>query len=115
MDELKLSEIIKTCALPNKDPLVKLKEKFDGKKLHFSLKKVSEAKVLKTIQGLRNKKSSGRDEVTQEQLKMGAEVLSIPLTRIINNSIEEGVFPEIWKTGVVTPVLKKGSPLEKSN
>ena len=115
MDELKLSEIIKTYALPNKDPLVKLKEKFDGKKLHFSLKKVSEAKVLKTIQGLRNKKSSGRDEVTQEQLKMGAEVLSIPLTRIINNSIEEGVFPEIWKTGVVTPVLKKGSPLEKSN
>ena len=75
---------------------------------------MSEAKVLKTIQGLRNKKSSGRDEVTQEQLKMGAEVLSIPLTRIINNSIE-GVFPEIWKIGVVTPVLKKGSTLEKSN
>ena len=46
---------------------------------------------------------------------MGAEVLAIPLTRIINFSVEEGVFPEIWKVGVVTPVLKKGSPLEKSN
>ena len=37
------------------------------------------------------------------------------LTRIINNSITEGKFPDIWKIGVVTPVLKKGSPLDKNN
>ena len=53
--------------------------------------------------------------MTQEQLKLGAEVLAIPLAQIINNSITEGKFPEIWKIGVVTPVLKKGSPLEKNN
>ena len=97
------------------DPIARLKSKFEGKKLHFSLKTVTEEKVLKTIQGLKNKKSSGRDEVTQEQLKLGAEVLAIPLTRIINKSIEEGIFPEIWKVGVVTPVLKKGNPFDKNN
>ena len=53
--------------------------------------------------------------MTQEQLKLGAEVLAIPLTRIINKSIEEGIFPEIWKVGVVTPVLKKGNPFDKNN
>ena len=53
--------------------------------------------------------------MTQEQLKLGANVLAIPLTRIINNSITEGKFPDIWKIGVVTPVLKKGSPLDKNN
>ena len=53
---------------------------------------MTEAKVLKTIHGLKNKESSGRDEVTQEQLKLGADVLAIPLTRIINNSITEGKF-----------------------
>ena len=37
---------------------------------------------LKTIKGMKNKKSSGRDEVTQEQMILGAEVLTVPLTRI---------------------------------
>ena len=82
------------------DPISKLKAKFEGKKLHFALKTVTEEKVLKSIQGLKNKKSSGRDEVTQEQLKLGAEVLAIPLTRIINTSITEGVLPDLWKVGV---------------
>ena len=64
---------------------------------------------------MKNKKSSGRDEITQEQMKLGAEVLAIPLTRIINASITEGKFPEIWKCGIVTPVLKKGSSKDKTN
>ena len=97
------------------DPLTRLKEKLKGKNLHFKLKTVTEAKVLKTILGLKNKKSSGLDEVTHEQLKMAAEILAIPLTRIINQSISDGKFPDIWKIGVVTPVLKKGSPLDKTN
>ena len=37
------------------------------------------------------------------------------LTRIINASISQGKFPEIWKCGIVTPVLKKGSPKDKTN
>ena len=53
---------------------------------------------------MKNKKSSGHDELTQEQLKSGAEILAVPLTRIINASIEQGKFPESWKEGVVTPV-----------
>ena len=56
---------------------------------------------------MKNKKSSGLDELTQEQLKSGADILAIPLTRIINASIEQGTFPESWKESVVTPVLKK--------
>ena len=38
-----------------------------------------------------------------------------PVTRIINSSIEQGKFPESWKEGVVTPVLKKGSATDKKN
>ena len=30
-------------------------------------------------------------------------------------SIEEGKFPEMWKIGVVTPALKKGSSMDKNN
>ena len=32
-----------------------------------------------------------------------------------NHSIAEGKFPESWKEGVVTTVLKKGSPTDKNN
>ena len=85
------------------------------KNLKFSLKKVTESTVLKTIKGMKNKKSSGLDELTQEQLKSGAEILAIPLTRIINASIEQGKFPENWKEGVVTPVLKKGAATDKKS
>ena len=38
---------------------------------------------------------------------MGKEVLAAPITRIINSSITSGVFPEVWKNAVVTPILKK--------
>ena len=37
------------------------------------------------------------------------------MTAIINQSIEDGEFPELWKEAAVTPVLKKGSPHELNN
>ena len=97
------------------DPCTRLKEKMESKNITFKLKLVSEKMVLKTIKNMKNKKSSGLDEITQEQLKMGADILVIPLTKIINASIAEGVFPDAWKQGVVTPVLKKGSAVDKNN
>ena len=81
-----------------------------SKNLKFSLKTVTEEQVLNTIKQMKNKKSSGRDEITQEQMKLGLEVLA----RIINASVTEGKFPEIWKCGIVTPVLKKGSSKNKT-
>ena len=37
------------------------------------------------------------------------------LKPLVTISITDGKFPEFWKVGVVTPVLKKGSPTGKSN
>ena len=109
----KLKDNIDTSIV--EDPLERLRNKMQPKNLKFSLQTVTEAKVLKAIKQMKNKKSAGRDEITQEQMIMGAEVLAIPLTRIINASITEGKFPDIWKSAVVTPVLKKGSSKDKTN
>ena len=38
---------------------------------------------------MNSKKSSGRDEVTQEQLKLGAEVLAIPESKSISIAKKE--------------------------
>ena len=65
------------------DAFKRLKEKMEPMKLKFSLKKVSEKTVLKAIKGMKNKKRSGLNEITQEQLKSGAEILVIPLTSLV--------------------------------
>ena len=41
--------------------------------------------------------------------------LAGPLTKIINRSLTEGVFPTIWKQAIVTPILKKGDAKDKTN
>ena len=44
-----------------------------------------------------------------EILKIGAEVLVVPLTWIINTSITTGEFPEEWKIAKIIPLFKKGN------
>ena len=68
-----------------------------------------EEKVKKTMGKMKKKKSAGRDRISQESLLLGAEILMIPLTRIVNTSIESGIFPEEWKKAAVTPIHKKES------
>ena len=38
------------------------------------------------------KKSAGSDGLSQEHLAMGAEALTVPLTQIFNQSIEQGIY-----------------------
>ena len=97
------------------DPIKKLEDKLRNKKLQFSLKPVTQIKIEKVLNGLKTKKSAGADNLTQEQMKLGSKAIVSPLTKIINQSITEGKFPEAWKKAIVTPVLKKGSQTEKSN
>ena len=58
---------------------------------------------------LKKKKSAGADGLGQYQLILGSSSPAAPLLKIINESMQSGVFPEMWKLSVVTPVLKKGN------
>jgi len=98
-----------------KEPLEKLRKKMEQKKIKFRLKTVTEKMVYKAMCSLKKKKSAGVDGISQENLVLGAKVLVVPLTRIINNSIANGEFPEMWKEALVTPILKKGDPTKKEN
>ena len=48
-------------------------------------------------------------------LKIGAEVLTVPLTWIINKSIVDRQFPEYWKEAIVKPLHKKGPKTDLKN
>ena len=72
------------------DPLEKLKTKHENNQFKFNLKTVTKKQVEKIIKKLKKKKSVGSDGLSQEHLINGKQNLIPPLTKIFNNSIEEG-------------------------
>ena len=71
--------------------------------------------MAKAIRGLKPKKSSGLDGLSQELLKSISSVVTQPLKIIINTSIRTGTFPSSWKSSKTIPILKKGDPTQTSN
>ena len=74
------------------DPLEKLKQKLENKKLKFEIKQVTTKQVNEALKKIKKKKSAGSDGLSQEHLAMGAEALTVPLTQIFNQSIEQGIY-----------------------
>ena len=95
------------------DPIVRLKQKLQGKKLSFSLHEVKEKDIEKVIKKLKKKQSCGKDEISSEVLKLAGNAVIAPLTKIINLSITSNKFPKEWKEALIKPLFKnKGSKLE---
>ena len=97
------------------EPLEKLREKMKDLNLNFELKEVEEKDVMRILKKLKNKSSTGLDGISAEVMKMGAEVLCVPLTLIINVSIVSGQFPTAWKESKCVPLFKKGDRRQKEN
>ena len=104
----KVEKLVESIKKNKSDPLSRLREKLNGYTLNFTLKTVSETDVLKILKSLKPKRSYGIDGITSEVLKLGAEILVVPLTYIINFSIVTGKFPTEWKVAKVIPFHKKG-------
>ena len=76
---------------------------------------MQESKIKKIINQLKSKKSCGKDNISSEILKIGAEVLAVPLTWIVNKSIVDKEFPTYWKEAIVKPLHKKGARNDLKN
>ena len=81
----------------------------------FAFKNVDNSTVLKVIDSLKSKVSSGSDKISNKLLKHVKHELTDPLTRIINQTIDTGIFPDLLKIAKVTPIFKKGNMDEFSN
>ena len=60
------------------------------------------------IKRLKNKFSYGLDGISNFLIKNCSEVLSKPLTLIINQTLTSGIFPEKLKSSKVIPIFKSG-------
>lgn len=79
------------------------------------LSPTSESEVKNVINGLKNKKSVGLDGISSITLKNISELISLPLSNLINSMIEQGKCPSAFKCAIIKPLFKTGDPLDVSN
>ena len=68
--------------------------------------------VIKTK--LKNKKTN-INNISYECVSKCSDVLSVPLSKLFNLSIQNGIYPDILKLAVVTPVYKAGNSNDLNN
>ena len=97
--------------VPNLSPDQFLKNRIQ---FEFMVAHISEQEIIDLIVAL-PKKATGHASIPLNFLKLVADILAIPLCRIINLSFSKGVFPELLKTAKVIPIFKAGSSEEVNN
>ena len=81
----------------------------------FFMNPTTEHEIIKIINNLSNKYSSGFDKISNNLLKGIKEGVSLPLAIIFNKSMEEGVIPDKLKFAEILPVYKNKSKHEFTN
>ena len=71
--------------------------------------------VENAIMSLKPNSSPGIDEIPPVFLKECVETLKQPLADFLNNIMQSGKFPEMWKVALVTPIFKKGNKQHAEN
>lgn len=59
------------------------------------------------IKILKNRKSLGIDEITNEIIKYGRDHLNEELTLLFNTKLKIGEIPIDWKSSITVPIFKK--------
>ena len=83
---------------------------------HLKLYPATETEVNEIICSLKSSNmSSGHDHIPTFLIKALREIISLPLSQIINISMEEGSFPDSLKIAKVVPIYKAGDASSFSN
>ncbi|XP_057317065.1 uncharacterized protein LOC130660293 [Hydractinia symbiolongicarpus] len=80
----------------------------------FVLQHTNFSEVKRIITTLRNDCSTGYDQIPVKFLKPVADNITSPIVHIINNSIDQQMFPNSWKTGRVCPIPKLNEYIERT-
>lgn len=81
----------------------------------FMFKNVSSKQILQIINGFKPKAAMGIDDFSMKLIKMCISALIVPITHIVNFSINSSTFPDLYKISIVKPLYKKGDPLSLNN
>ena len=76
----------------------------------FDFQNIDEETVMKTIQNLPSKNSCGVDGISSKLIKIIEPAIIKPLTLLINQVLNTGIFPDELKIAKVIPLFKKDDP-----
>lgn len=76
--------------------------------LRKHLIKILESEIIDVIDTLNPNKAVGEDMISHKVLKAVKFSIAKPLCLLINKSLEECEFPDMWKLAIVMPLFKKG-------
>lgn len=99
----------------DEDPVSNLQMISNIPRTPFIIEPVSIVEVREIIMSMKNKHSKDIYGCTASLIKMLANLIACPLTKLINLIFEESTFPTALKHALVIPVFKKGSRDELSN
>ena len=71
---------------------------------------ISTDQVVEALKNMDVSKSSVRGDIPSKVLKHFADKIAVPMTEVINASIKQGCWPDIFKLEIVTPVPKVPKP-----
>jgi hypothetical protein len=81
----------------------------------MNLLPVTESEITSVINNIKLTYSSGYDGVTNKVLKLSSQLISKPMTYIINKSLSMGVYPERLQYAIISPICKKGDKTYTNN
>ena len=81
----------------------------------MAMEPVSEAEIARIVNCLRGSSSSGPDRIPTKVVKFILPVIVCALTRLVNLSFENGVFPSALKRARVIILFKGGSRNDPAN
>ena len=76
---------------------------------------ISMSEVETAIHHLKHDKAAGDDNFRSEFILYGRESLNSSILVLFNKLYDASFYPEIWSTGVIVPIYKKGDPKQSAN
>ena len=76
---------------------------------------ITKEKIERVLKTLDTSNSPGPDGLHPRPLTQMAEQLAEPFQALFSTSLEEGILPQGWKDGNVTPIFKKGKKHQSGN
>ena len=71
--------------------------------------------LIKGLKGLTYNKASSFDQISNEMLKVGGNIIFDPLLKLFNSILSCSVYPSAWKYDILNPIHKSGVKDDTNN
>ena len=106
---------LNSSPIEDKDIEQKLKLLETQKQFNTTDFTIKESEIMKCIKHLKNKKAAGLDGILNEMIRYSQSVLLPVYTKLFNDILRTGFYPEEWRATYITPIFKKGDELDTNN